>query len=602
MVVWKSPHPDLDIPKNLTTWQWAFENPQTSPVQYSTRNDIGSYINAETKERLDFFEVKEKATHLCTALTSHYGLQPGETVSLFSTNSIWYPVAMWATVRAGGRVNGASPAYNADEMAFALKTAGTKILFTLPLSLDVAITAASQANLSQDHIILLEGNKNNFKNIQDLITLGAQTPNPPPSWNIPQNQTNREICGYLNFSSGTTGLPKAVMISHHNLIAQCHQLAQLQLLTPGTKYKILAIMPLFHITGLVRFCHYPVFLNGDSIMLPTPTFNLERTLQTILAYEIEELILVPPILHRIVRDRTITPKYLPDLRRTVKRWSSGSAPISPEIIQELRTMFPHTGFRQGYGATESTACISCHSEGFMGYEYATTGGLPVAGTEVKVLSLEDEEEDEDRGDGDDGEGRGGGMGRKELGPNQLGEILARGPQITMGYLSNPAATRETFGPDGFLRTGDVGFIDDLGLIHIEDRIKEMIKVKGQQVAPAELEDCLLGHARVEDCAVVGVREGYAGERAKGFVVLKGGKRIDGVEDEEKRKVGRELLGFVRERKVRYKWLVEIEFCEDIPKSATGKLLRRMLKARERDEKRVKGVCVSEEDVPVKARL
>lgn len=233
----------------------------------------------------------------------------------------------------------------------------------------------------------------------------------------------------------------------------------------------------------------------------------------------------------------------------------------------------------------------------MGYEFATTGGLPVAGTEVKVLSLESEEDERE------GEGAGA-RGRKGLGPNQLGEILARGPQITMGYLSNPAATRETFGPDGFLHTGDVGFIDDLGLIHIEDRIKEMIKVKGQQVAPAELEDCLLGHARVEDCAVVGVREGYAGERAKGFVVLKGGMKTGRGEEEEEemRKVGRELLGFVRERKVRYKWLVEIEFCEDIPKSATGKLLRRVLKAWERDENRVKGICVREEDVPVKARL
>ncbi|KAI6818071.1 acetyl-CoA synthetase-like protein [Hortaea werneckii] len=598
MVVWRSPHPDLDIPKNPTTWQWAFENPSTSPVQYSNRNDIGSYINAETKERLDFFEVKEKATHLCTALRRHYGLQPGETVSLFSTNSIWYPVAMWATVRAGGRVNGASPAYNADEMAFALKTASTRILFTLPHSLDIAVKAASQANLTQDHIILLEGSKAGFRNIQDLIALGAQVPDPQPAWSIPPGQTNQEVCGYLNFSSGTTGLPKAVMISHHNLIAQCHQLQQLQLLTPGTRYKILAIMPLFHITGLVRFCHYPVLLNGDSIMLTSTPFNLTKTLQTILTHEIEELILVPPILHRIVRDGTITPQYLPALQRTVKRWSSGSAPISPEIIQELRQMFPHTGFRQGYGATESTACISCHSEKFMGYEYATTGGLPVANTEVKVLSLEDEEDGEEGG-GEEGKG-GEGRGRRELGPNQLGEILARGPQITMGYLDNAAATRETYGGgDGFLRTGDVGYVDELGLIHIEDRIKEMIKVKGQQVAPAELEDCLLGHERVEDCAVVGVKEGYAGERAKGFVVLKG-KGTGG--DEEMRRVGRELLAFVRERKVRYKWLVQIEFCDDIPKSSTGKLLRRMLKARDRDEKRVKGVCVSEKDVPIKARL
>jgi 4-coumarate--CoA ligase len=147
------------------------------------------------------------------------------------------------------------------------------------------------------------------------------------------------------------------MLSHHNIIAQCHQLRQLQVVSPGDRYRILAVMPLFHITGLVRFCTYPLLMNGDCFMMTK--FDLEAMMQAVITHKIEELILVPPILIRLVKDPLAT-KYLPDLQRTVKRWSSGSAPISPEIIALLQKNFPATGFRQGYGATESTACISAH--------------------------------------------------------------------------------------------------------------------------------------------------------------------------------------------------------------------------------------------------
>ncbi|KAK3112972.1 hypothetical protein LTR53_010182 [Teratosphaeriaceae sp. CCFEE 6253] len=468
---------------------------------------------------------------------------------------------MWAAVRAGGRVNGASPAYSAEEMAYALKTASTKFLFTLPSSLDVALEAADAVRLPRSRVFLLEGRREGFTSVNDLVEVGRQFEAEPP-YRIPEGQTNREVCGYLNFSSGTTGLPKAVMLSHHNLIAQCHQLKQLQLVSPGQRYKILAQTPLFHITGMVRFCHYPVFMNGDSIMLPS--FTMDTFLKTIVEYEIEELILVPPILIRIVRD-PIVDQYLPDLRRVVKRWSSGSAPTAPEIIQLLHKKFPDTGFRQGYGATESTACISCHPPTHFDYKYAATAGMLCANTVAKVIDLDDPS--------------------KELGVGQTGEILAKGPQIAMGYLDNPAATAETF-RDGFLHTGDVGHIDAEGLIHISDRIKEMMKVKGQQVPPAELEDLLLGHELVEDVAVLGIQDDYAGERPKAFVVLKAGVHASEA-------VGRQLLAFVRGRKVRYKWVEEVEFTDVIPKSPTGKLLRRVLKAREREAGRVRGVCVKE---------
>jgi 4-coumarate--CoA ligase len=131
----------LTVPTDVTTWEWAFESSETSAILNQPEANLGAYINAVTKERLDYAEVKEKATLLSSALINDYGLKPGDTVSLFSTNTIWYPVAMWATVRAGGCVNGASPAYNVEEMSYALKTAGTKFLLTLPGSLDAAVAA-----------------------------------------------------------------------------------------------------------------------------------------------------------------------------------------------------------------------------------------------------------------------------------------------------------------------------------------------------------------------------------------------------------------------------------------------------------------------------
>ncbi|KAM0816208.1 hypothetical protein AB5N19_02009 [Seiridium cardinale] len=565
MTIWRSPHPELDIPTQLTTWEWAFESKELSPTQ-GRPSPLGGYSNAITKERLDFAAVKKKAIQLSTVLVRNYGFRPQQTVSLFSTNTIWYPVAMWAAVRVGGRVNGASPSYTAEEMAYALKTAEAKILMTLPSSLDVAVDAAAQAGVPKENVFLLEGSAPGFLSIQDLISQ-YETGNCPqvPYYKIPAGQTNRDTCGYLNFSSGTTGLPKAVMLSHHNVIAQCHQLRQLQVLPDDGRYRILAVMPLFHITGLVRFCTYPVFLNGESIMLPQ--FTMDSMLQSIIEYRMEELILVPPIIVRVVRD-PIVDKYLPALTRIVKRWSSGSAPCSPEIIDQLHAKFPNTGFRQGYGATESTACISSHPPSHFDFKYARSGGLLVANTVAKVISLDDPE--------------------KLLGPGETGEICGKGPQIAMGYLGNAAATKESFDDEGFLHTGDVGHITEDGLIYIEDRIKEMIKVKGLQVPPAELEDVLMGHTQVEECAVLGIPDDYSGERPKAYVVLK-----EGTEPSEA--LGVLLIDLVKKKKVRYKWLVELEFTGALPRNGTGKLLRRVLKTQEKDTARYQGLRVRDLD-------
>jgi acyl-CoA synthetase (AMP-forming)/AMP-acid ligase II len=327
---------------------------------------------------------------------------------------------------------------------------------------------------------------------------------------------------------------------------------------------VLAVLPAFHITGLVHALHLPILLNAEVYMLSS--FTMKSMLDTIVRYQIGELLLVPPILIRLVRD-PIVDQY--DLS-FITRFSSGAAPLSEEIIQLLKKKFPGTGFKQGYGMTESCSCITAHPPEKYDYEHAHKVGTICASTEVKII-------DEDG---------------KELGLNQPGELLAKGPQITMGYLNNEKATKETFDREGYLHTGDQAMVGEDGMVTITDRIKEMIKVKGIGVAPAELEDLLLGHGKVEDVAVLGVRDEYSGERPKAFVVLKGRTKGDD-------QVGREILRYVKERKVRHKWVKEVEFVEVIPKSASGKILRRLLRDRAKEGK--SGMVVRDEE-SAKAKL
>ena len=317
------------------------------------------------------------------------------------------------------------------------------------------------------------------------------------------------------------------------------------------------MLPLFHITGLVHQLHLPILLNAEVIMLPS--FSMPTMLSTISEYKIKEVLLVPPILIRLVRDPIVDDYDL----SCIERFSSGAAPLSEEILLLLQKKFPNTGFKQGYGMTESCSCITAHPPTLYDYKYAHAVGTICASTTVKIL----------KEDGTEG------------GIDEPGEILANGPQIVMGYLNNDAATRETFDAEGYLHTGDQGSIDQHGLVRILDRLKEMIKVKGTAVAPAELEDLLLGHAKIEDVAVLGISDEYAGELPKAYVVL----RKDVLETESPEKLGRELLAYVRDRKVRHKHVKEIEFTDVIPKSASGKILRRVLRDKARGSER--GVVV-----------
>ncbi|RLL98753.1 hypothetical protein CFD26_107861 [Aspergillus turcosus] len=550
-MIFSSDRPHLDIPTTLPIWDWLFNSPY-SPLQRFPASELGGFTNAATEETVRYDEVKEYTTLISTALVRTYGLKEGDTVALFAPNTIWYPVAMLATIRAGGVISGASPAYNVEEMTYALKTGQAKFLMTVPSSMHVAVPAAQNAGIPAGRIFLLEGEKEGYTTVQQLIDLGrSYGSGQTPSFKILAGKTNRDVCGFLSFSSGTTGLPKAVMIAHHNVIAQCMQVDQV---TSPDRKKTLAVLPLFHITGLVHQMHLPILRNAHVYMLPS--FTMSSMLATIVKYRIPEALLVPPIIIRLLRDPIVSNYDLSHLQT----FSSGAAPISVELLQELQRRFPGTGFKQGYGMTESCSCITTHPPDKQAYQYAHTVGTIVANTEVKIIDPES---------------------ARELGYNEPGEILARGPQVVMGYLGNEKATRETFDAEGWLHTGDVGFIDREGFITITDRIKEMIKVKGIGVSPAELEDLLLGHPVVEDAAVTGIPDEYSGERPKAYVVVKPGVRGEISDPDGWVDLGHRLIDYVREKKVRHKWIEEVEFVDEIPKSASGKILRRVLRDQDR---------------------
>lgn len=263
---------------------------------------------------------------------------------------------------------------------------------------------------------------------------------------------------------------------------------------------------------------------------------------------------VAALLIRLVNDPIATRYKL----EFVQQFNTGAAPLAKEIIFELADRFPHVRLRQAWGMTESCSALTLSPPMDQTYAKAHTVGKAVPETIIKVIDAEHD-----------------GPGERVLGPSQSGEILAKGPQVAMGYYREPRAAAATFDNDGFLHTGDIGYMDEAGFLVIHDRLKEMVKVKGVAVSPAEVEDLLLGHSIVADAAVIGIPDSYAGEVLKAFVVPKVNVKAD-------LQTARMLIEFVKKTKSKPKWLAGgLEFVNSIPKSKSGKVLRRVLREQER---------------------
>lgn len=459
------------------------------------------------------------------------GVRKGEVLALHSPNSVLFPAVFHAASRCGAAVTTVHPLSTEDEFGKQLKDSGARWIVTVAALLDTARAAAQQAGGIAE--ILVCDRAAGHRSVTDL----AAGPHPEPS--VPLDPA--QDLAVLPYSSGTTGTPKGVMLTHRSIATNLAQLAPL--VSNGPDDRVLAVLPFFHIYGLTALMNAPL-RNGATVVV-LPRFDLRQFLAAIEQHRITAVYVAPPIVLALAKHPLVAEYDLSSLRYLV----SAAAPLDAELAAACSRRLGLPPVLQAYGMTELSPGTHCVPLDAPNPPPGAVGKL-IPNTEMRLVSLET---------GDD------------VGPGESGEILIRGPQVMKGYLGRPAETDAMIDPDGWLHTGDVGRTDEAGWLHVVDRVKELIKYKGYQVAPADLEALLLTHEAIADAAVIGVADEDGNEVPKAFVVRQRGARLS----------ADEVIAYVAGRVAPYKKVRRVEFLASVPRATTGKILRRELRARER---------------------
>jgi acyl-CoA synthetase (AMP-forming)/AMP-acid ligase II len=517
-MIFRSPFPDIDLP----------DVPLTSYVlrQATQLADKAALIDGPTGRALTYGQLAKTVRRTATGLTAR-GFGGGDVFAIVAPNSIEYVVAFHAVTSLGGVVTTINPLATVDDLAYQLNDAGASFLLTTPDLLEKTSEAAARACVRQVFVL------GEVPGAAPFVSLLGHGDAPPHVAIRPREET-----AALLYSSGTTGWPKGVMLTHANLVANIAQASVPDPMTPDDT--VIATLPFFHAGGVVFVVNRA--LAGGATVVILPRFELEPFLRAVQDYRVTRAIVVPPIVLALATQPAVDRYDLSSLKVVM----SVAAPLSDHTASACAERVGCV-VKQGYGMTETAPALQLAPDASDRFKPGSVGPC-VPNTECRVVD----------------------PGTKEsLGPGERGEIWARGPQVMPGYLNRTVATAETITSEGWIRTGDIGYADEDGWFFIVDRLKELIKFKGLQVAPAELEAVLLAHPSVADAAVIPSPDEEAGEVPKAFVVLKDAATAD------------ELMAFVAARVAPYKKVRKVEFVELIPKSPSGKILRRVLVERER---------------------
>ncbi len=456
------------------------------------------------------------------------GFGPGNVQAIMALNSPKYAAAIHGAAVAGGAVTMINPMYRENEIRFQLEDTAATVLFTGADFLQKAQAAA--AGTAVEHIVVIDSEETeNWNDGSGALSFADLLGDP-----IEQVPVDLDATVAIPYSSGTTGMPKGVMLTHRNLVINNEQLRHALIF--GDDEVALAPMPFFHIYGLQGLINS--LLSNGVTMVTMPRFDLEVALRAVEHYQATWFYAVPPIVLLLAKSPLVDNYDV----SSVQHIFSGAAPLGLDLVEEVCARIG-CELAQGYGMTELSPVSHCSLE----HVYRPgTSGVAVSNTEVRIVDVET---------------------GQDQGIDSRGELWVRGPQLMKGYLNNPEATAATIDADGWLHTGDIAVIDDHDHITIVDRLKELIKYNGFQVAPAELEAVILTHPDVADVAVIGVPDAAAGELPKAFVVPRPGASV-ALDD---------IQGLVAEHLVSYKQVRQLEIVDAIPKSAAGKILRRELR-------------------------
>ncbi|WP_181019135.1 AMP-binding protein [Streptomyces roseicoloratus] len=513
------------------------------------------------------------------------GVRKGDVLALHSPNTVLFPVAFYAAARAGASVTTVHPLATPEEFAKQLRDCATRWIVTVSPLLATARAAAelaggveeifvcdkpaapestatapdagataseSTATASAPGVAPVAGARGGpdaagpdaagphaggaatpVRSLQDF--LGSTAPEPAPAID-----PDTDVAA-LPYSSGTTGIPKGVMLTHTSIATNLAQLEPLMPMAPGDR--ILAVLPFFHVYGLTALMNGPLRRGATVVVLPR--FELDGFLAAIEKHRINALYVAPPIVLALAKHPAVADYDLSSLRYIV----CSAAPLDAALAEACSARLGLPPILQAYGMTELSPATHLVPLATENPPPGTVGKL-LPGTEMRLVSLDDP--------------------AKDVPPGEDGEIAIRGPQVMKGYLGRPDATAEMIDEDGWLHTGDVGRVDEDGWLYVVDRVKELIKYKGFQVPPAELEALLLTHDGIADAAVIGVVDGDGAEVPKAFVVRQAA--APGLTAEQ-------VMAYVAERVAPYKKIRRVEFVATVPRAASGKILRRELRDR-----------------------
>jgi acyl-CoA synthetase (AMP-forming)/AMP-acid ligase II len=525
--VFSSPFPDVEIP-DQSIYDYLFGGLGEADLERTAIVDGTS--GAETSYRQLLGQIDAVA-----GAVAALGLGPDGVAAMLCPNIPAFAAVFHGLLRAGATITTVNSLYTADEVAEQLLDAGATWLFTVSALLPGATEAANRAGIPAGRLVVLDGAAGH-PSLEDLLTAGAPAPDVVFD---PATQV-----AVLPYSSGTTGRPKGVRLSHRNLVANVEQ--SRGLLRVGPEDRLLALLPFFHIYGLTVLLNIAV--RERACLVTIPRFDLAEFLRMIQDHKCSYLFIAPPVAVALSKHPLVADYDLSSVHTTL----SGAAPLDGALGAGLAERL-HCRVLQGYGMTEMSPVSHLIPQ--------DARDVPVSSVGYTVPNMECRLVDPATGEDID---------IPAEGTSAPGHLLCRGPNVMLGYLNRPEESAETLDSDGFLHTGDVATVRADGVVTIVDRLKELIKYKGYQIAPAELEAVLLTHPGIADTAVIGTGDVDGQEVPMAFVVRQPGEAGQLLDEAA-------VMDFVAAKVAPFKKIRRVEFIDAVPKSSSGKILRRLLR-------------------------